>query len=46
MDTVFEALGGLMKIVGILMMAFIIGSLAVAFLYIIVYSVLFKLAGC
>jgi hypothetical protein len=44
MEPFFEALGGLFKVLGWLIGAFLIGSLVVAGLYILVYSVFFAVA--
>lgn len=39
-------MGGLFKVVGWLMGVFLIAAFACGFLYVVVYTILFKLAGC
>ena len=44
MEPLFETLGGLFKALGWLLAAFLIGTLVVAGLYVLVYSVFFAVA--
>lgn len=44
MDTLFEAMGGMLKVLGFVMGVFLLGSLAVALLFVMVYSVFYMVA--